>query len=531
MQTRRQKVGAVAAGVLVAGACLVAFNYGAQQFAVRQGYDELRMAAERNLALSEERLTRLVEILNDLQERGHGTCDAAHMQVLEQTALSVPAIKELALVTADGHTACTTLGPPGASRMVLSAHPIPGHAQMVLEVVSIGDVGDAMLRIRRVPDNNGPGLAVMIPGSRIFSHRFERMDPESAGLTRAEMGDGTRIGQNGKLQASGEDAGMSMSLTSANYGIAVTTTVSKQKYRNNAMRLQILGSAIFGGLILVLLAIAARVPLHRRENPIAELERALDAGEFVPYYQPIVDIATGKLRGAEVLVRWRKPDGSTVSPGLFIPLAESSGIILEMTRALMRKVCHDIGPAFATRQHLKVCFNLAARHFQDDTIVHDIRAIFAPSPIRLSQVVLELTERQPIDNLADTRMLIATLQALGVRIALDDVGTGHSGLSYILKLGVDIIKIDKIFVDAIGIDRSSTTIIETLIDLAHNMRMEIVAEGVETFEQVMCLRDRGVRAAQGFVFAPALSGSSFLELIAAADPVPASADKTVLAVA
>jgi EAL domain-containing protein (putative c-di-GMP-specific phosphodiesterase class I) len=145
----------------------------------------------------------------------------------------------------------------------------------------------------------------------------------------------------------------------------------------------------------------------------------------------------------------------------------------------------------------------------------------------MSQLVLELTERQPIENLVDTRRVIATLQGLGVRMAIDDVGTGHSGLSYILKLGVDIIKIDKMFIDAIGIERSSTTIIETLIDLAHNMRMEVVAEGVENFEQVVCLRDRGVRAAQGFVFAPPLPGTSFLQLIEAIDPVSIGAPAEV----
>ncbi len=533
MQTRRQKVVAVLAGVLVAGAGLFAFNFGVKQFVARQGYEELQILAERKLALSEDRLNRLIEIMNDLQRRGIGTCRASHMQMLRQTALSVPVIKEIALVAADGQTDCTTLGPPGGQRTVLSSHPISDYPQMMLEVVSIGDKGENMLRIRRLPSDNAPGLALMMLGSRIFSHRSEKMSSgESDGLTRAEMQDGTLIGQNGVLRGAGEDAGFAMSLTSTSFGIEVTTTVSKLKYRDTAARLQMFGSAIFGGLIMILLAIASFVPSRQRENPIAELERALEAGEFVPYYQPIVDLVTGKLRGAEVLVRWRKPDGSTVPPALFIPLAESSGIILEMTRALMRKVCLEIGPAFAERQHLKICFNLAAQHFQDDSIVRDIRAIFGQSPVRLSQVVLELTERQPIENLAETRRLIATLQALGVRMALDDVGTGHSGLSYILKLGVDIIKIDKMFVDAIGIDRSSTTIIETLVDLAHNMRMDIVAEGVETFEQVVCLRDRGIRAAQGFVFAPPLPGTSFLQLVEATDPVHAAMpEKGILAVA
>ena len=118
-----------------------------------------------------------------------------------------------------------------------------------------------------------------------------------------------------------------------------------------------------------------------------------------------------------------------------------------------------------------------------------------------------MTERDPIENLTETRRIIAALQGIGVRIAIDDVGTGHSGLSYMLKLGVDIIKIDKMFVDAIGTDRNSTTIVETLVDLAHNMRMDVVAEGVENFEQVMHLRELGIRSAQGYVFAPPLPGS------------------------
>jgi len=151
-----------------------------------------------------------------------------------------------------------------------------------------------------------------------------------------------------------------------------------------------------------------------------------------------------------------------------------------------------------------------------------VRNVFAGSPVRYSQVVLEVTERDPIENFTATRQTIAALQGLGVRIAIDDVGTGHSGLSYMLKLGVDIIKIDKMFVDAIDTDRNSTTIVETLIDLATNMRMDVVAEGVETFEQVTHLRELGVRSVQGYVFAPPLPGSAFLQLVEAIDPLPAA---------
>jgi sensor c-di-GMP phosphodiesterase-like protein len=241
----------------------------------------------------------------------------------------------------------------------------------------------------------------------------------------------------------------------------------------------------------------------------------------VPYYQPVVDIRSGRLRGAEVLARWRKPDGTLVLPGQFIPLVESSGLIREFTIQLMRRASTEVGSVLGRRPALKISFNFAARLFADESIVNDVRKIFADTPIDFPQVVLELTEREPIENFVQVRQVVAALQGLGIRIAIDDVGTGHSGLSYMLKLGVDIIKIDKMFVDAIGTDRNSTTIVETLVDLAHNMRMDVVAEGVENFEQVMHLREVGIRSAQGYVFAPPLPGRAFIELIDAIHPLEA----------
>ena len=114
------------------------------------------------------------------------------------------------------------------------------------------------------------------------------------------------------------------------------------------------------------------------------------------------------------------------------------------------------------------------------------------------------------------------MQGQGCRIAIDDVGTGHNGLSHMLKLGVDIIKIDKMFVEAIQTERHSQAIVDTLVDLAGNLRMQIVAEGVENFEQVVYLREHGISAAQGYVFAPPLPGSAFLQLVEAIDPVAAA---------
>ncbi len=254
---------------------------------------------------------------------------------------------------------------------------------------------------------------------------------------------------------------------------------------------------------------------RRRTDPTSAFAHALDSGEIVPFFQPIVDIKTGRLRAAEVLARWRRPDGTMVMPLNFIPHAEQSGQIYEMTRMLMRRARDEVGAAYAVRPNLRLGFNLCAGHFADATIVGDVRQIFTGSQISFKQLLFEVTERDPLPDLDEARRVISSLQGLGCKVAIDDYGTGHGGMSYLLKLGVDCIKIDKMFVDAISTERYSQTIIETLIELAKNMRMEVIAEGVETFEQVEFLRAKGITVAQGFLFAPPLPASSFLALVEA----------------
>ena len=206
-----------------------------------------------------------------------------------------------------------------------------------------------------------------------------------------------------------------------------------------------------------------------------------------------------------------------VSPANFIPLAERSGLIYPMTHALMKRACLEVGAAHANRPHINIAFNLYAGHFANDSIINELKTIFAKSQISLSQIVLEVTEREPLPDLDLARGIIGRLQKLGIRVAIDDVGTGHGGLSYLMKLGVDTIKIDKLFIDAISTERHSQTIIETLLELARTMSMEVIAEGVESFDQVEYLRRKGVHQAQGYVFAPPLPASSYLALIEATD--------------
>lgn len=523
---RRKLLVAIAVGVALAGPPVAALNIWLSGMAERQAHEELELSVRRHMALSEARIGRTVAILDELAARGTNSCQTANLEALRQATFAATPVKELSIVAADGRTLCTDVGNQAEARKVVSSEPLSSGSGLLLEVVELGSRADRWVRIRRPGAGTANGIAALLPAELFVPQVSTRGGPLSFHV-RVASGRGSRIAETGVVvPAKVRGEVVTISVASHRYALKATTWASPIALASSRGDLRALGAVASGILAIFILMLSLLLPRRERGNPIAEIERALKAGEFVPYYQPIVDIRSGRLRGAEVLIRWRKPDGDVVPPASFIPLAESSGLIIELTRALMKRACQEMGAAFGARPHIKLGFNLAARHFADEEIVDDVRKIFTKSPLRLSQVVLEVTERQPLENLTETRRVVAALQGLGVKIAIDDVGTGHSGLSYMLKLGVDIIKIDKMFVDSIGIDRNSNTIIETLIDLAQSMRMDVVAEGVESFEQVVHLRELGIRAAQGYVFAPPLPTSAFLQLVEAIEPLKPSHEQS-----
>jgi sensor c-di-GMP phosphodiesterase-like protein len=516
--TRKHTI-AIVLGAVLAGAPLLVFDYWLARQIERQTLDDVTTSAKRAISLAESRVAQAIGAVDSLAASGAVSCDEAHLDAMRRAVFVTAPLKEIAVVDAQGKTLCTQFGPVIGRRDVVSSEPLAGAEPYLIDVVDVGD-NDRRVRVRRHVEGSSNGLATLLP-AELFVPQVSTQGGQFSARARMFTSGGALLGASGALADEGK-APLVTKWPSSKYGFTVEIAVPHSAVMTGHGDLAWLGLFAKAAVAFILIGFAILMPKRQRNNPVDELERAIEAGEFVPYYQPIVDIRSGQLRGAEVLVRWRKDDGSLVLPGAFIPLAESSGLIFPMTRALMKAVCTEAGAAVGSRPGLKISFNFAAQLFRSESIVKEVRNTFAGSPIGLSQVVLELTERDPIDNLTETRRVIAALQGLGVRIAIDDVGTGHSGLSYMLKLGVDIIKIDKMFVDALGTDRNSTTIVETLIDLAHNMRMDVVAEGVENFEQVVQLRELGIRSAQGYVFAPPLPGSAFLQLMEAIDPLPAA---------
>ncbi len=244
------------------------------------------------------------------------------------------------------------------------------------------------------------------------------------------------------------------------------------------------------------------------------MQRALEAKEFIPYFQPVVQGDNKSWSGAEVLMRWQHPKEGLVRPDLFIPFAEHSGLIVPMTRSLMRQTAALLAPLSASfNKPFHIGINITASHCRDLELVKDCREFldaFEPGSIHL---VLELTERELIEPTAITLQLFEQLRELGVKIAIDDFGTGHSSLGYLRQFNVDFLKIDQSFVAMIGIDTLTSHLLDSIIELAVKLDLALVAEGVETREQSDYLSAHQVNFLQGYLFGKPMPGAEFISAL------------------
>jgi sensor c-di-GMP phosphodiesterase-like protein len=383
---------AIGIGVVLAGPPVAALNYWLSGLMDSQAHGELDLVARRHTALSERRLARTEATLEDLAARGVDSCRVTHVDTMRQATFMSGPVKELSIVAPDGRTLCTDVGNQPDQRKVLSSEPLSANSKLLLEVVRLGALPDLWVRIRRPAAPGANGLAALMPGT-LFLPLVATGGGAVNFQARVVTAGGALIADNVAAPQNGDDSELvSTAFASTHYALKTMLSAQRSSLSVHTADLRALGVIASGLLAIVILAISALIPRRESANPIAEIERALKAGEFVPYFQPIVDIRSGRLRGAEVLIRWKKPDGTVVPPAAFIPLAESSGLIIEMTRVLMRRVCKEAGAALGARPYLKIGFNLTAQHFASEEIVEDVRSIFKKSAIRLTQVVLEVTE-------------------------------------------------------------------------------------------------------------------------------------------
>ena len=234
-----------------------------------------------------------------------------------------------------------------------------------------------------------------------------------------------------------------------------------------------------------------------------ELRRGLERGEIVPYYQPIVQLGNGHLVGFEVLARWRHPERGLLGPDQFLPMAEETGLIGEVGAAVLRSSLAQLGQWRNSSQRftdLSVSVNVSVRQLMSSHLVDVVADALAEAGVSAAALWLEITETALMADVKAATIALRELRSLGLHLAVDDFGTGYSSLTYLKRFPVEAIKVDRTFVNGLGIDQEDSTIVEAVVNLGHSLGLSVVAEGVETPLQLSRLREIGCDRGQGYLF-------------------------------
>ena len=252
----------------------------------------------------------------------------------------------------------------------------------------------------------------------------------------------------------------------------------------------------------------------------AALRKGIDRGELELHYQPLVTVADGRVVGAEALVRWRHPTDGLVSPDRFVPMAEETGLILPMGQFVLTEACRQIAEIRGRLgRDVPIAVNLSPRQFQQLSLLTDVASALDGQGLESHLLKFEITETMVMDDMAGATEIMKKLNRLGVRLAIDDFGTGHSSLGYLKNFPVHEVKVDRIFVNNLATDPVDSAIVRAVVDLADAMRIQAVAEGVETEDQLEGLRRIGCHLAQGYLFSRPVPAEDFIALLEREEPV------------
>lgn len=269
--------------------------------------------------------------------------------------------------------------------------------------------------------------------------------------------------------------------------------------------------AIAAGFGLTLVAIWIYVVVRYSRHRLSlstELKEALANGRVEVHYQPIVELSSGLCVGAEALARWIRDDGEMVSPDVFIPVAEDAGLVPKITLAVLTATMRDLGNLLRDNDNICININLAPEDLKGDEFGTALAESLELAGLSPQKIKLEITERAVIDS-DKSRKTIHDFRKRGHKVAIDDFGTGYSSLSYLETFELDSLKIDKSFVDAIGMDAVTSHVIGHVIEMSKSLDLETVAEGIETSQQASWLLDQGVELGQGFHFSKPLPAGQF----------------------
>jgi EAL domain-containing protein (putative c-di-GMP-specific phosphodiesterase class I)/CheY-like chemotaxis protein len=246
----------------------------------------------------------------------------------------------------------------------------------------------------------------------------------------------------------------------------------------------------------------------------SDLRVALESGQLSVHYQPLVGIATQRVVGVEALARWQHPKKGAISPELFIPVAEQSGLILTLGEFVLRTACKEVASWQRDGVELTVSVNISAVQLRRQNVLELAQGVLRETGLNADRLVLEITESALIENLHKIAPALRLLRSHGVGVAIDDFGTGYSSLSYLQQLPITTLKIDRAFVKRIHENPVDASIVSAVISMAHDIKANVVAEGVETAAQLEAIRALGCDVVQGYLFAPALPAADCRKMIA-----------------
>jgi sensor c-di-GMP phosphodiesterase-like protein len=451
--------------------------------------------------------------LSELSERGFSDCGANSLAEFRKTIYRYGVIKDIRVSNSSSGVVCSvnseTPNIEGASAADASKS-LPSRNERI-SLFRVDQRDGTALGVRWNYDDSGSLDAIVSTSSLLFD--ILPQDLRDNGTASLTLADGQAI-----VTQDSDEAGLAfaqlrlVSATSERYPLIASIGIDVDTLAKANHEPLVVTLLLFGAIGLAFGVMATKIS-RQSAGPIAEIDAALARNEFVPFVQPIFSLASRKILGGEVLVRWRRADGALVPPDRFIPTAEQSGRIVPLTWQLVASALSELRDHLSADKQFKIAFNISPTHLLAHNFTQDFRRIARSAGVSPRQIVIEITERQEITDMPTASAVLAELRDCGFRIAFDDVGTGHNGLSYIQKLGADIIKIDKFFVDSIAISRSAKVLVEMLVNVGRELNMTTVAEGIETEEQAALLEACGVSQGQGYLVSRPLTVRAFLDLV------------------
>jgi len=511
MQSRWPKVTGLSIAATVTVLFIVAGHFAANALIDGQRSRQLRELDDVALRRLEVAVDYGAATLGELARRGPIGCDPSALQAVRLHVYQRGAVKDIRVVGRDGQVRCSAYsetlefdeGWPSRDEMLPARDPS-------LRIFRVDQFFGVALGVLMDVDDKTALVAILGIGDSLFD--IMPSDLRDHSDVSLELGEGQPLIQSPPLKLNASSEIISAATVSARYPLRTRIRIDTNAVWdwNREPYLPIVVLAAFLGLAFGVLLSRA---VARPGGPLADIDAALAAHEFKPYLQPVFNLGTGAIVGCEALARWIRADGSVIPPAKFIQLAESSGRVEEMTWQILSVALSELRLPLARDGHLKVSVNIVPRHLVAAGFIDELSLIVTAAKVSPRQVVLELTEREQFEDLSHAAAVVTQLRDLGFRVAIDDVGIGHSGLSHIQTLGANILKIDKFFVDSICRDSAAMAVVEMVVRLARELNMSVVAEGIESNAQVAALVACGVEEGQGFLVSPPVPAADFIAML------------------